>query len=131
MSGICTANPPASLPPPVNEAGVLELVVTRDDGERDVDARVMEDSSADKLDSKAPSSDGVAELSEEVGTTTTASEALEFSVSSAVVGVAVALGTAPTRLANVVASAGVEKTSVLISWAKMLDAALSSVAVVL
>ncbi|KAJ4353144.1 hypothetical protein N0V95_003616 [Ascochyta clinopodiicola] len=110
MKGICTATPPTPLPLPVNEAGALELVVARDDDdddEREVDARVMEDSSADKLDSMAPSPDGATELS-----------------------ATVTLGTAPTRLANVVASAGVEKTSVLLSWAKTLDAALSSVAVV-
>ena len=52
------------------------------------------------------------------------------SVSKAVVGVAVGLGTASIRLASVVASAGVEKVSVLLSSSKMDEACARSVAVV-
>jgi hypothetical protein len=52
------------------------------------------------------------------------------SVSKAVVGVAVGLGTASIKLASVVASAGVEKVNVLLSSSKMDEACATSVAVV-
>lgn len=59
-----------------------------------------------------------------------ANAALPNSVSEAAVGVAVELGTASSKLASVVASAGVENVGVLLKSAKVAEAGLSSVAAV-
>lgn len=115
----CTATESAALPPPETEAVTLVL----DAGPKDeVDIFLVEE-----VVEVSSSSGGDRLISCEVGP---AASELPKSVSIAVVGVAVALGAASSRLARVVASAGVENVRVLLSSAKMAEAALASVAVV-
>lgn len=117
---ICTSTEPAALvpPPPTATPCELELDVLLEDV-RVVDDRVV-------LRPVVVSSLLVTS-SVEVGAGTSK---VAKSVSKAVVGVAVGLGAASIRLASVVASAGVEKVSVLLSSSKMDDACATSVAVV-
>lgn len=79
-------------------------------------------------DAEEVSSSGEVDGSSEVGTG--AASEVPNSVSTGVVGTTVELGTAPTKLARVVASAGVENVRVLLSSWKALEASWLSVAVV-
>lgn len=108
---ICTIADPAALatPPPPATPCELELDVLLEDVRVELLLDVVSSSSA------------------EVGA---GMSRVSKSVSKAVVGVAVGLGTASIRLASVVASAGVEKVSVLLSSSKMDEACARSVAVV-
>jgi hypothetical protein len=117
---VCIITEPAALapPPPTATPCELELDVLLDD------VRVVDDRVAARP--VVVSSPLVASFLE-VGPGTSS---VSKSVSNAVVGVAVGLGAASIRLASVVASAGVEKVSVLLRSSKMDDACAMSVAVV-
>ena len=117
---ICTNTAPAALvpPPPPATPCELELDALLEDV-RVVDARVA-------VRSVVVSSSLVASFVDVGAGTSRVSK----SVSKAVVGVAVGLGTASIKLASVVASAGVEKVNVLLSSSKMDEACATSVAVV-
>lgn len=116
---ICTTTEPAALAPPP-AADALELAAVLVDAlALDVPVAV-----ARRL---VPSSPGESNsISCDVGPGTAK---LPTSVSNAVVAVAVGLGLAPSKLASVVASAGVENVSVLLKSAKRDDAWRSSLAV--
>ena len=117
---ICTITAPAALapPPPTATPCELELDVLLDD------VRVVDDLVAAR---PVVLSSSLVNSSLEVGPGTSS---VSKSVSNAVVGVAVGLGAASIRLASEVASAGVEKVSVLLRSSKMDDACAMSVAVV-
>jgi hypothetical protein len=113
---------------PVNVDGALELDAASDDDVRDVDERDTEDRSADELDTTSSSSEETDEICLEVAVG--AAWELPNSVSRVGVGVSLGLGTAPTKLAKDVASAGAVNVKLALSCENRLEASLASVAVV-
>jgi hypothetical protein len=119
-NAMCTTTESAALVPPP-AAGALELAVALEEVlEVEVLAAV-----APRVVSSSPGESRL--ISCEVGPATAE---LPSSVSRAVVVIAVGLGAASSRLASVVASAGVENVMVLLKSAKRAEAWRSSLAVV-